>query len=117
VDKQDLIGKEITPGWVIQRQRLKPVGATGGCNSLGYVARNSEGREAFVKVLDVTLDADADDPLADLKRRLDVFEYERSLLERCKRMSLVVSAIESGAGDGRQRYQRCRTTPRSATAF
>jgi hypothetical protein len=50
-----------------------------------------------VKILDPTIDQEAVDPLADLKLRVDVFQYERELAEKCTGMSRVVRAIESGS--------------------
>ena len=101
MDEFGLIGKEICQGWTIERTRLPSgPGATGGNNSIGYIARNEQGEEAFVKVLNVSLRTDAYDPVADLKLRVDVFEYEKSLLQKCATMSRVVSARASGIAIG-----------------
>lgn len=93
-----LIGKRLQNGWVIEKCRPSFPEATGGCQSLGYIARRNDGGEAFVKLLDTTVNEDNSDPIADLKLRLDVFQYERRLVEKCcnHKMSRIVRAIGFG---------------------
>ncbi len=93
-----LIGVSLQRDFVIESARVPTPHATGSCQSTGYIARTRDGRQAFVKVLDTTVDRNADDPVADLKVRLDAFYYERNLLAKTleRRMSRVVRAIASG---------------------
>ncbi len=93
-----LVGKQLRNGWKIERERSSLPSATGCKHSVACIAHNSDGRQAFVKVLDTTVDRAMPDPLADLKLRIDTFLYERNLVEKCAahRMSRVVRSIESG---------------------
>ena len=103
---EKLIGVRLEEDFVIESARIPLASATGSCQSTGYIARSSDGRQAFVKVLDTTVDKDAPDPIADLKARVDAYYYERNLLEKtaARKMSRVVRAIASGElrgiGDG-----------------
>ena len=97
MDELRLIGMELPNGWTIEKERNRLPDASGGEHSLSYLARNREGGQAFVKVLDPTVDPDAADPVAELKLRLDVFHYERELVEKCEGLSRVVRVIDGGS--------------------
>lgn len=100
-DARDLIGKSLKNNWVIDRPHLSYSGATGGTHCQCYVAKNDIGDEAFVKILNTSIDRENDDPLADLKIRIDKFQYERELIDKCKdlRMNRVVRGIDYGKLD------------------
>ena len=72
-----LRGVEIEGGWVIEALRARCAGATGVCHAFGFTARHADGRRAFVKVLDPTVDPTLEgrEQLKELERRLDVFIY------------------------------------------
>lgn len=93
-----LVGASLKNGFVIESARVAIPNATGSRHSAGYLARSQDGRQAFVKVLDTTVDRDAPDPVADLKARVDAYFYERNLLIKTaeRKMSRVVRAIDSG---------------------
>jgi len=95
---ESLIGKQLRDGWTIEGRREFSPHATGGRHSLGYIAKHPDGRQAFIKLLDPTLNRDAPDPLDDLRLRIEVFQYEQKLVEKCQRqrMSRVVRAIDAG---------------------
>ena len=97
MDKLGFVGMELPNGWVIEKERNRLPDASGGAHSLSYVARHRTGGHAFVKILDTTIDQEAVDPLADLKLRIDVFQYERVLAQKCTGMSRVVRAIDAGS--------------------
>jgi len=99
INPELLIGKELNDGWVIDRSHPSYSGATGGEHSLCYVARRREDSEAFVKLLDTSINpAGKPDPLSDLQLRIEVFQYERRLVEKCQdhHMSGIVRAIDFG---------------------
>ena len=62
-----LIGVRLGKDFVIESARVPTHQATGSCQSTGYIVRASDGRRAFVKMLDTTVDRDAFDPIGDLK--------------------------------------------------
>jgi hypothetical protein len=72
VKREDFIGRTLSNGFVIQSARVSAAkNPTGGCHSMGFSAGAPDGRRAFVKVLDPSVDQEAEDPLADLKARID----------------------------------------------
>lgn len=75
--------------------------ATGSQFSTGFVATHNDGRRAFLKALDPTVDPtlEASEQLKDLETRLAIFNYECDLLEKCvvKRIRRVVRVIDRGA--------------------
>lgn len=98
-----LIGQSLNDGWVIDRHQTPYDGATGARHSLCYIALRDiagkdEKEEAFVKALDPSIDPNKADPLPDLKYKVDVFLYERDLVEKCQihHMSKIVRAIDHG---------------------
>jgi hypothetical protein len=70
-----LVGVRLEKDFVIESARVPTPNATGSRQSTGYIARASDGRQAFVKVLDTAIDRDAADPVADLKARVDAYFY------------------------------------------
>ena len=61
--QEKLIGVRLSSDFVIESARIPTPQATGSCQSTGYIARTSDGRRAFVTVLDTTVDRDDADPL------------------------------------------------------
>ncbi len=93
-----LIDQPLKSGWIIDRHQIPYDGATGARHSLCYITRRDDGEEAFVKVLDTSIDPNKLDPVLDLKYKIDVFLYERNLVEKCQihHMSRIVRAIDYG---------------------
>jgi eukaryotic-like serine/threonine-protein kinase len=91
-----LIGAVLDGGWSIKERRSRLPDASGGYRSLCYVATHSSQGTAFVKLIDPAIDLTADDPLADLRLRLDTFGYEQAIAKRCGAMSRVVQVIGQG---------------------
>ena len=93
----DLIGQKLHGQWVIKSPRPRSHGATGACHSFGYIAENPNGEQAFVKVLDPKPDEslETEAQLTDLQRRLDIFIYEKNLLDKrlSKKIRRVVKAL------------------------
>jgi hypothetical protein len=58
--RQNLIGKTLVNGFVIEKLRSSAAfHPSGSCHSIGFIAKAPDGRLAFVKVLDPTLDSAA----------------------------------------------------------
>lgn len=96
-----LKGQVLENGWKIRGRKVKSSGATGGCHAVGFTAEHSDGRKAFVKVMDPTPDPTLEgrEQLKELERRLAVFIYEGELMEKCltRRIRRVVKAIGQGS--------------------
>lgn len=94
-----LEGLDLGNGWQVIR-RLSPVpGATGGSFSCGYLVRHESGSEGFLKALDFFSGLIYSADIArDLQPLLDTFNFERDLLDRCKkrRLSRIVTALDHG---------------------
>lgn len=92
-----LVGADIGDGWTIESAWPNKPG-TGGQFSEGFIAKNRNGDTAFLKALDLSRSEQARDKLRDAELRIQVFNYERSLLELCadRHLSNVVKAIKYG---------------------
>src|SRR6266446_2322958 len=96
----NLVGKTIN-GWVVER-KISKEGSTGGNFSSGYLVRNADGREAWMKAINIGY---AMRMFGHGGNRIDLvneitanFKYERDLLKVCgeHHMDHVVVAIDSG---------------------
>lgn len=86
-----LIGKILDGGWKIEECREISRDAPSNCRT--YLARNTEGHLAFVKVLDPR----GLSSLAQQQRALDEFAYEDSIVAKCseRNMRRVVRGLAS----------------------
>ena len=57
---ESLIGKQLKNGWTIEDRHILSHHATGGSHSLGYIAKHPDGQQAFIKLLDPTLNRELD---------------------------------------------------------
>jgi hypothetical protein len=64
---RNLIGEPLKNNWVIGRPHPSYSGSTGGSHSLCYIAKKATDEEAFVKILDTSVDRTKEDSLSDLK--------------------------------------------------
>lgn len=81
---KDLLGITTKSGWTLKEEREPVIRKSGGCHSFAYIAENANGERAFVKVLDITVRPDVENPLAEIKDRIAKFEYELELAKQCK---------------------------------
>jgi len=98
--KDSLAGTTLFGDWTIEKALSRPVDATGSQFSAGFIATNKDGSSAFVKALDPSVDQhlEAIEQLKDLQARLEIFNYECELLEKCvlKKIRRVVRIIDRG---------------------
>ena len=95
-----LTGIDIQGGWMVRDQIRKTDNATGGHFSCGYVIEHADGRRGYLKALDFfSMLPESVDPARDLEPLIRAFNFERDLLETCRknRLSHIVSALDSGA--------------------
>jgi serine/threonine protein kinase len=87
-----LIGHSLAGGWVVQEPRHVQRDAASACRS--YLARNSKGQNAFVKVLDPR----ANGSLEDAQNNLSQFIYEKDVVDVCthRNMHRVIRGLEYG---------------------
>ena len=91
-----LEGRDLDDGWRVINKPPSEQGMTGGHFSIGYKAERADGRQGFMKVLNFSKALEADDPAEILENLTTAFNFERRLLERCRRLSRVVSALAGG---------------------
>lgn len=93
-----LLGLKLQNGWEVVQHLAPAAGATGSNFSTGYVVRRANGTKGFLKALDyVTRLARSDDQARDLQAMTEAFNFERDVLNSCRSMSRVVTAIEEGS--------------------
>jgi serine/threonine protein kinase len=87
-----LIGRELSEGWTITAPHETQRDAVSACRA--YTARNVDGRDAFVKVLDPR----ANGSLEEAQQQLEQFIHERHVTDVCasRNMRRVVRGIASG---------------------
>ena len=91
-----LSGKSLNNDWVVGEKITKQKGKTGGHFSVCYKIQNKDGQKAFLKVADFSSAFKADDPPRALQAMLESYNFERDLLEKCKRLKRIITAIEDG---------------------
>lgn len=97
MNNDPLIDKNLK-GWTIRKPLNRSRDATGSVHSSGYIAENSDGQKAFVKVLHIGLEEHPEDPLFTVERQINAFRYERDIVRKCKNhgMSHVIRGIDDG---------------------
>jgi serine/threonine protein kinase len=92
-----LAGTRTEDGWEIVSLVQRKEYQTGGCFSVGYLARHDDGREGFLKALDFTGAANHPDPARALQHLTATFNFERDVLALCAHLSKVVLSVSNGA--------------------
>jgi eukaryotic-like serine/threonine-protein kinase len=93
---EKLVGMSLPNGWTVVSRVSKKPGATGGFFSISYKVSNKDGRVAFLKAIDVTRAFQTSDPMRELQKITESFNFERDLLEKCKKLDRVITALEDG---------------------
>ena len=93
-----LLGLKLPGGWHVKSFAPRPSTSTGGKHSVGYLVENTDGREAYLKALDLSLALKQEDPARALEFLLKAYNFERDILELCKgrRLRRVVTALADG---------------------
>ena len=85
-------------GWRVVKKIPKSVGSTGGNFSVGYVAEDSQGRQAFLKAIDYSTALKAPNQTFVLQALTASFNYEKMLLEKCREDNLDRVALSISDG-------------------
>jgi serine/threonine protein kinase len=96
-----LLGLKLDGGWsVIERVEPSPA-ATGGCFSVGYIVQRQDGKRGFLKALDFSSAHRTSDPPKVIEAMTAAFNFERELLDACRRdrMSRIALALADGTVD------------------
>ena len=91
----------LSNGWKVTSRIPRNPANTGGNFSVGYTVVNSDGREGFLKALDLSDALNSPDVLKALAVLVDAYLYERNVLELCQSRNLnhVASTIDYGQID------------------
>lgn len=94
---EELEGLVLPGGWTVG-PRITPSGGTGGAFSSHYRVSSAEGKEAFLKALDVkALFANSTKNFIDtMKEHSVMYAFERDMLEKCRDMKRVVTSLATG---------------------
>lgn len=92
-----LVGLTVENGWFVKQMIHKTPNSTGGHFSTGYVVEK-DGKSAYLKAVDFSSALQDPNQLKALQFQLEVFNFEKDLLELCKNEKLhkVVVPIDSG---------------------
>ncbi len=92
-----LLGTQLDDGWVVTREVVRSIKATGGCFSKSYIVTRN-GKEAFMKALDYMQALQSVDPATLLHTLTQEFLFEKGILRECeaRRMRRVVRQIGHG---------------------
>ncbi|MDE0182648.1 MAG: protein kinase [Caldilineaceae bacterium] len=95
---RQLVGRELPNGWKVEEAVERPLNATGGNFSASYIVRGPDGRKAFLKAMDYMKALGDKDPATALEIMTTAFNFERSLLEKCRsrKLSRIVRVLDGG---------------------
>ena len=95
---QQLVGKELPNGWKVENLINRPETATGGHFSTSYIVVARNGERAFLKAMDYRDALGSADPAKALQTMTAAYNFERSVLDKCKFNSLsrIVRVLDSG---------------------
>lgn len=92
-----LTGKKLRDGWTVQNIIHRKPDETGGQFSISYKVKNDSGQEGFLKALDFSGALISEDPARELEKLTSAYNFERDSLNKCKKMSRVVTALTFGS--------------------
>ena len=98
IPAQCLLNEKLDNGWTVIDTITRKKNSTGGKFSVGYKVKNDDGREAFLKAIDFSSAMQKSDPLKELQKMLELYNFERDVLEKCKKNKLrrVMTPIDHG---------------------
>jgi len=93
---ESMSGCVLDDGWVVG-ERVNPSGGTGGCFSVRYNVVSADGRQAFLKALDISARLNtARDVVDAIKDLATDYAFERDIVQKCDGMSKVVRGLAYG---------------------
>src|SRR4051812_25201294 len=96
--REQLEGERLPGGWMVGKM-IQKKGGTGSNFSVGYLVRNEDGRECYLKAMDYHDAMMAANTPDELKFYAELYGFEKRICEFCRdlHLSRVVHAIESGS--------------------
>lgn len=96
---EQLLGMVLNDGWTVEQRAIRKPNATGGHFSQGYIVRNKDGRQGYLKALDYMKAfgiPGTNAPLM-LQAITQAFNFEKQLCDKCNHLSRIARAIGSGS--------------------
>ena len=95
---RSLEGLQLEGGWKVLKRIDPHHRSTGGHFSVGYLVKDKNNKEAYLKALDFSKAFQTTDPARELESMTAAYNFERDLLAKCKehRLSKVVLPIDDG---------------------
>lgn len=95
---ENLENMDLGNGWTVASRITRKKRSTGGHFSIGYKVVGAQGKEAFMKALDFSAASQSQDPIRELQKLTEAYNYERDLLTKCKnrRLNRVMVPIIDG---------------------
>ena len=99
---EDLEGKVLDGGWVVERKITRPLNGTGGSFSTGYIVSHPSGRKGFLKAMDYWKAFAAKDTAEELKKLTERYVFEKTICIKCAdaRITRVAIALDHGSHSG-----------------
>jgi serine/threonine protein kinase len=96
---EQLLGRHLDGGWTVVSVVQRPIGATGGFFSRGYLVESEHGDRGYLKALDFRKPFSGAHPVDVMHEMTQAFKYERDICARCAKNHLdrVVKAITDGS--------------------
>jgi serine/threonine protein kinase len=95
---KSLEGLELEGGWKVLKKIDRHPTSTGGHFSVGYIVKDEDNKEGYLKALDFSRALQTDDPARELQSMTTAYNFERDLLAKCKEHKLrrVVTPLADG---------------------
>ncbi len=95
---EQLVGRKLPNGWMVEELIERSENATGGHFSSSYIVRSDVGREAFLKAMDYRKALESGDPAEALEAMTAAYNFERDILKKCRNhnLSRIVSVLDEG---------------------
>ena len=94
-----MTGHVLKERWTVGDKIIPSPDATGGHFSVCYQCTDSDGTDVFLKAMDYTQALRSANPARALQAQTSVYNFETDLLDACKGMSRVVTALDHGSVD------------------
>ena len=94
---ESLSGRELEGGWKVGEIVSRKPEETGGNFSICYKVSKLNGQEGFLKAIDYSGALSAQNPAKELQTLTKAYLHEKDLLETCRSLSRVVTALDFGS--------------------
>lgn len=91
-----LIGEDLGNGWIVDSVARRSPTSTGGKFSVGYNVSHKDGRNGFLKAIDLSEVFQAKDTMKAMQAVSEAYNFEVMICKKCTNLKNVVSIFEHG---------------------